>query len=85
MTTLYVLREEPTTEDLEIMSHVEEGDAALLLQEAVTALDEIEPRLPLHVCHRDAEIRDVDIGAAERADYDDIADLIAEHDTVVSL
>lgn len=85
MTTLYVLREEPTEEDREIMSHADAGDSLLLLQEAVVALDDLESRLTLHASHRDAEVRGVETGAAELADYDDIADLIAEHDKVVSL
>ncbi|MBS1263262.1 MAG: hypothetical protein MAG715_00436 [Methanonatronarchaeales archaeon] len=84
MSRLFVLREEPGAEDLEVLSHAAEGDSVLLLQDAVYAAEDLESEIPLYACTRDLDTRDLET-AAEEADYDDIADLLEGHDLVVSL
>lgn len=83
MTTLFVLREPPGAGDFDVLAHAGEGDAALLLQDAVRSVDDVE--LPAYASEYDLRIRDVEEGDAERVDYDDIADLLEDYDRILSL
>lgn len=85
MSTLFLLRDAPTTEDMEILTRADEDDAVVLLQDGVTAFDDLEAEIPVYVSGWDVEIRGLESREADTVDYDDVADLIADHDKVVTL